>query len=196
MSELSSIEIIKKYAKARSYPIVNQEKITKAAAMSSYVNQKALILDLQSIEKDLYFVFYDTFGNTPSINNTYCGLFKKIKEEVKSEVLIYKRDTLDFLRFKKRFKTNNSYTNKSLSIYTTETTIVNKFINRSFTKAFLKLNKELSFVEFIMDNDFLSYSKNLSEKNKASLRVKNWITDDKLLDLFIDKGSEILKGFK
>lgn len=196
MSELSSIEIIKKYAASRSYPIVSQQKITKAAAMSSYIDQKALILDLQSIEKDLYFVFYDTYGNTPSMNNTYCGLFKKIKELVKSEVRISKRDSLDFLRFRKRFKTNNSYTNKSLSIYTTETTIVNKFINRNFVKAFLQLNKEFSFVEFIMDNDFLSYSKELSEKNKASLRVKNWITDDKQLDLFIEKGAEILRGLK
>lgn len=47
-----------------------------------------------------------------------------------------------------------------------------------------------------MDNDFLSYSKNLSEKNKASLRVKKWSTDQKQLDIFIDKGSEILKAIK
>ena len=146
MSELSSIEIIKKYSKSRSYPIQNQEDFTKHVGVSAFVDQKVMIMNLQSIDKDLYFIFYDSYGTKPGFNITYCGLFKKVKLDAKSDVIINKRDSLDFLSFKKRYKTNSSYIDKALCIYTNNGTAVKKIVNRSFVQGFHDLNKKMGYI--------------------------------------------------
>jgi hypothetical protein len=193
MKEKSAIEILEEFANKHNYPFHSSIKQNKHRLnhMGKMLSSKYVSLDLSSLGENLYMVFYDSHG----VMKAFCGLYKKISK-CDSEVSIIKRDWIDALSFKKRYKTGDSLIDKKVTIQTERKDQSYAFINGKNINAFLQLNKYVKPLKLCTERNTISVVDALHEQHVVYLHCNRWILEENELQTLINKGSDLLNRIK
>jgi hypothetical protein len=152
------------------------------------MNTKYVVFELEKNTNELYFVFFDSFSPKAYNGITYSGFFKKIPE-CKNEIKVIKRFWFDF---RKRIKSNDSYIDKKVTIRGENNKIDRNIINSKVIMEFLEINKIVEPLELETIRKSESNIPFLNGNNFIVIRTNTWVTEEKKLELFIDKGRELL----
>ncbi|MGE0088649.1 MAG: hypothetical protein AB7S50_04145 [Bacteroidales bacterium] len=188
--EKTSIEILEDFANVRGIKCYSNSNTVNFSLIPTdrFMNTKYVVFELEKNTNELYFVFFDSFSPKAYNGINYSGFFKKIPE-CNNEIKVTKRFWFDF---RKRIKSNDSYIDKKVTIRGENNKIDRNIINSKVIMEFLEINKIVEPLELETIRKSESNIPFLNGNNFIVIRTNTWVTEEKKLELFIDKGRELL----
>ena len=197
MKEKSSIEILEGFAKQKKIRFYTNTS-TKNNFLSPnerFSSVKFIVFILDKIGKNLFFIFYDSYSTKAQTSKTYSGLFMRMAN-CKGKIKVMKRDWFDLLSFRKRLKTGNHFIGQHLTIFSKSNEVNTALMNSKNMRAFFQMAKEIMALELLTFQDSMSVVPELHGNDIIALRTNSWVLDKKLLEYFIEKGSELFSRIK
>lgn len=194
MTEVSYIELVKKFAKDSGLNSYTNKEIRKHLALVGNPSTKYefVVIDLPQKDKNMHLVFSDTRTGNAGGSFAYCGLFQKISV-CENEVKIRPRFLIDSLSFAKRHKTGNSFIDKKVTIYKSNNESIPLNAESSVIRKFLELNKMLGPIELISVKKSMSFIPLLYGNHWLAIQMnRRWLVEPEDLNQLIDKGSKLL----
>lgn len=186
--EKTSVEILEEFARGRGINYYSNSNSVNFSLVPSdrFMNTKYVVFELEKSMNELYFVFFDSFSPKAYNGVTYSGLFKRISE-CNNEIKVTKRFWFDF---RKRIKSNDSYIDEKVTIIGDSNKLDRNIINSKVIMQFLEINESIEplVLETIAKSE--SIIPDLNGNDFIVIRTNTWITEEKMLELFIKKGKE------
>ncbi|MBI9055989.1 MAG: hypothetical protein JEY96_19365 [Bacteroidales bacterium] len=189
--EKASIDKLEDFAKGKGIKYYTNSSLKNYSLVKNerYSSSKFVVFELQN----LFLIFYDSYTPKAFTSSTYCGLFKKMPE-CKNEMKISKRYWLDNLSFRKRLKSGDSYIDNKVTIFSENNEIDRFILNSSTIRKYIEITKRIMPLEIVTIKNSMSVVSELNGNNLIALKSIDWILDTKELELFIEKGSELLNS--
>ncbi|RLD45505.1 MAG: hypothetical protein DRI89_00745 [Bacteroidetes bacterium] len=197
MKEKSSIEILEDFAKRKEIRFYTNSSVKNNFLSPSkrFSSVKFIVFDLGKVSKNLFFIFYDSFATKAQTSKTYSGLFMRTLK-CKDKIKIMKRDWFDVISFKKRLKTGDPFIDKHLTIFSESDVVNTTLIHSKNMREFIQITEKIMPLELMTFQSSMSIVPELHGNDFIALRTNTWILDEKLLEYFMAKGSELLKRMK
>lgn len=149
------------------------------------LNTKFVIFKINSV----FFYAYDSYAAKAHMTKTYTGIYKPIKLLEDTELKVYKKDWLDFLRTNKR-KTGLKHIDDYLTI--TSYSKMSFFLSKEAVSLFLDMNRIFNPFQLIIQNDHLLNISELRGEKVIGLETLQWLYKEEDLDNFIHLGIELI----
>jgi len=187
--EKTSIEILESFAKERGINYTTNSYVKDFSLNHSerFISSKFIVFNLNSINKDLFFVFYDSFSPKAYASLTYSGLFKKISE-CYNEIKITKRYWFDL---RKKLKSNDSYIDRKVTIIGDNDKIDRRIVNSGVIRSYIEIQELFPTLELETIRKSESIVPELTGNNFVAIKTNSWILEEKKLELLIKEGSKI-----
>jgi hypothetical protein len=188
--EKTSIEILEDFANVRGIKCYSNSNTVNFSLVPGdrFMNTKYVVFELEKNTNELYLVFFDSYSPKAYTGITYSGIFKKIPV-CNNEIEVTKRFWFDF---RKRIKSNDSYIDKKVTIIGENNKIDRNIINSKVIMEFLEFNKIVEPLNFQTIRKYESNIPDLDGYNFVAIKTNTWVTEENKLELFIEKGRELL----
>ncbi|MEI7663080.1 MAG: hypothetical protein WCK34_12810 [Bacteroidota bacterium] len=191
MEELSSVEILEKYSLRHGYEFMTSSDYEKhnLFPLDPVLNTKYCVSKVRSGNETFYLCQHDYFATRTGMRNTYCGLFKSSNHPVEFQITV--RDWMDNLTLHRHQKTGSPFIDKNLVISSAEN-VYDRYLTIKSAEEIISLSKQVAPIKMISAESYIHYVPELKKGYIIGIVTNNWLTDDHLLDLFIEKGTRIL----
>ncbi len=194
MSNQSSVDIVVNYAKSRGYEYVTSSDAKRfIVAPGDPISRKKIVYF--KIE-DIIFIAFDSFTTNVGATNTFCGVYTLLDQTPHQETEIIKREFVTKLFTSNKIKTGNSYIDKKLIVSVSDKSGKPILIKESDADLFLDINRQFTPLKIRAEKDRLNEIKEFNSKFTLGLEINRWILDFNQLDIFIDRGSKLIKSIK
>jgi len=142
---------------------------------------------------DLYFVAYDSYSTKAYDSTTFTGLYGVIDKPKNFNLRLYKKHWIDLILRKNKIKTGDINIDSKLTITSNLKTISPDLFSAKAIELFLRLNDKFAPFKMIIENDYITFIKDLKGKILIGIETDNWVYKDEQLDILLDKGEALLK---
>jgi len=139
------------------------------------------------------------FYTNSSVKNNFLSpseRFSSVKFIVFDLGKVSKSDWFDVISFKKRLKTGDPFIDKHLTIFSESDVVNTTLIHSKNMREFIQITEKIMPLELMTFQSSMSIVPELHGNDFIALRTNTWILDEKLLEYFMAKGSELLKRMK
>lgn len=143
---------------------------------------------------NLVFCAYDSYAAKAYSTNTFTGIYGIGNFNQDFECKIYKRDWLDKLLRRNKIKSGDSFIDTRMTITSESEVIPHGLITKESLKLFDKINLQISPIEILIQNDYLSIVEKFKGKKVVGLETNQWLYKTEDLELFINSGSELINN--
>jgi hypothetical protein len=191
MKEPSSVEMIRDYATSRGYEFSTNAEYERHGLYPGdpVLNTKYCVFKVHAGNINLYLCQHDYYSTHAGMNNTWCGLFRT--NERREEFVITVKSWLDAVTLHKHRKTGSDFMDENLIVNSPES-LPGKYVNRKLAEELVSLSKIITPVKIISTESYVNYVPELAAGHILGIVTDKWLTDEKELDVFIEKGTMIL----